>query len=153
MMNKTMTELPTWLSSYLNGLHAHDEIVNYSGLHPEHWDTLFHRLENLSAEDISSRATEITLLLQHSRINHATNQQWHIDPLPFMFSKADWSLLEAGIKQRTKLLNIIQQDLYSKQKLLINGYIPAQKLYQDNNYLREGFSLPAKELKLFFYCA
>ncbi|MGB5447141.1 MAG: circularly permuted type 2 ATP-grasp protein, partial [Psychromonas sp.] len=145
-----MSELPIWLSSYLNGLHVHDEVANHSGLHPEHWDTLFNRLANLSAKDISSRATEINQLLQNSSIKHDSDQQWHLDPLPFMFSKADWALIEAGVKQRTQLLNRVQQDIYSDQKLVMDGLIPAQQLYRDNNYLREGFSLPAKDLKLFF---
>tara|TARA_R110001583_G_scaffold7720_3_gene37856 strand:+ start:32994 stop:35528 length:2535 start_codon:yes stop_codon:yes gene_type:complete len=148
--NSTMLELPTWLSTYLNKLHGHDELVNYSGLNPEHWDTLFNRLSNLTAEDVSSRDIEIGQLLQNGNIKQETNQQWHFDPLPFMLSKSDWTQIEQGIKQRTKLLNIIQQDIYGEQTLLTNGSIPALELFQDKNYLREGFSLPSNELKLFF---
>ena len=67
-----------------------------------------------------------------------------------MFSKDEWTSIEAGVKQRTALLNKVQQDIYGEQKLLMNGSIPAQQLFQDKNYLREGFSLPSNELKLFF---
>jgi uncharacterized circularly permuted ATP-grasp superfamily protein/uncharacterized alpha-E superfamily protein len=148
--NSTMQKLPTWLSNYLNKLHGHDELVNYSGLNPEHWDTLFKRLSNLTAEDVSSRDIEIGQLLQNGNIKQETNQQWHFDPLPFMLSKTDWKQIEQGIKQRTQLLNIIQQDIYGDQTLLTNGSIPALELFKDKNYLREGFSLPSNELKLFF---
>ncbi|WP_354623689.1 circularly permuted type 2 ATP-grasp protein [Psychromonas sp. MME2] len=145
--NSTM---PEWLSLYLDKSHNHDELVNYSGLNPEHWDTLFNRLSNLTAEEVNSRAIEISQLLQTGNIKFESNQQWQFNPLPFMLSKDDWSSIEAGIKQRTTLLNIIQQDIYGKQQLLIDGSLPAQKLFQDKNYLREGFSLPSNELKLFF---
>lgn len=145
-----MSELPAWLSTYINKLHGHDELVNHSGLSPEHWDTLFNRLSNLTAEEVSSRNVEIRQLLQNGNIKQETNQQWHFDPLPFMLSKSDWQLLEKGIKQRTELLNLIQQDIYGDQKLLIDGGIPPLELFQDKNYLREGFSLPRNELKLFF---
>ncbi|MCG6201780.1 circularly permuted type 2 ATP-grasp protein [Psychromonas antarctica] len=148
--NNTMSELPSWLSLYLNKHHSHDELANHCGLYPDHWDTLFNRLASLTAEDVSGRAIEISQLLQNGNTNNESNQQWHFDPLPFMFSKVDWAFLEEGIKQRTLLLNKIQQDIYGEQKLLMSGHIPAQRLYQDSNYLREGFSLPANELKLFF---
>ncbi|MGJ8581319.1 MAG: circularly permuted type 2 ATP-grasp protein [Psychromonas sp.] len=148
--NSSMPELPEWLSLYLNKSHDHDELANHSGAEIEHWDSLFKRLSSLSAEDVSSRATEISQLLQNGNIKHESNHQWHFDPLPFMFSKEDWTELEAGIKQRTTLLNKIQQDIYGEQQLLMDGSLPAQALFQDKNYLREGFSLPSNELKLFF---
>ncbi|MEG3755575.1 circularly permuted type 2 ATP-grasp protein [Psychromonas arctica] len=149
-INNSMPELPEWLSLYLNKSHDHDELVNHSGLHPEHWDTLFNRLSSLTAEDVSSRAIEISQLLQNGNIKHESNHQWHFDPLPFMFSKQDWKALEAGIKQRVLLLNKIQQDIYGEQQLLMDGSLSAKALFQDKNYLREGFSLPSNELKLFF---
>jgi uncharacterized circularly permuted ATP-grasp superfamily protein/uncharacterized alpha-E superfamily protein len=144
------TTLPEWLSLYLNNPHKHDELVNHSGLNPKHWDALFNRLSNLTAEDINSRAIEINQLLQNGNIKYESNQQCQFDPLPFMLSKDDWNSIEAGIKQRTILLNKIQQDIYGEQQLLIDGSIPAQQLFKDKNYLREGFSLPSNELKLFF---
>lgn len=146
----SIPELPKWLTSYLNKLHGHDELFNHCGKSPEHWDSLFNRLSDLTAEDISARATEISLLLQNGNIKNETNQQWHFDPLPLMFSESDWSLLVSGIKQRTKLLNKIQEDIYGDQTLLTDGHISAKRVYQDKNYLREGFSLPKDELKLFF---
>ena len=141
---------PEWLSSYLNNSHSHDELVNHSSVNPEHWDALFNRLSNLTAEEVNSRAIEISQLLQNGDIKVDSNHQWHVDPLPFMFSKDEWTSIEAGVKQRTALLNKVQQDIYGEQKLLMNGSIPAQQLFQDKNYLREGFSLPSNELKLFF---
>ena len=134
----------------MNKSHGHDELANHSGLNPDHWDTLFNRLSSLTAEDVSSRDIEIRQLLQNGNIKQESNQQWHFDPLPFMLSKSDWNQLEQGIKQRTELLNKIQLDIYGEQKLLIDGPIPALELFQDKNYLREGFSLPSNELKLFF---
>ncbi|WP_229785820.1 circularly permuted type 2 ATP-grasp protein [Shewanella litoralis] len=145
-----MAELPTWLFKYLNTSHAHDELANHSGKSPDHWDALFNRLSSLTSEDVSERAIEISQLFQNGNIQLARNQKWHFDPLPFMFSKTDWALLEAGIKQRTVLLNKIQHDIYGEQTLLLDGHIPAQQLFQDNNYLREGFNLPQNELNLFF---
>lgn len=141
---------PKWLSSYLNNPHSHDELVNHCGLNPDHWDTLFNRLSNLTSEEVNSRAIEISQLLQNGNIKLEKNHQWHVDPLPFMFSKDEWISIEAGVKQRTTLLNKVQQDIYGEQKLLMDGSISAQQLFQDKNYLREGFSLPSDELKLFF---
>lgn len=150
MTNYTVNELPEWLSSYLNESHTNDEVASHNGQLLAHWNILFNHLSNLSNDEINGRATEITQLLQNSRINNQSSQNWRIDPLPFMFSKADWGLLESGIIQRTKLLNSIQKDIYNGQKLLMDGHIQPQQLYQDRNYLRECFSLPPQELKLFF---
>lgn len=149
MLNSSSTT-PEWLALYLNDSFKHDELVNHRGLNPVHWDILFKRLSSLNAEDINSRAIEINQLLKNGNIKYESNQECQFDPFPFMFSKDDWQAIEAGIKQRTRLLNKIQQDIYSEQRLLMDGSIPAQQLFQDKNYLREGFSLPKNELKLFF---
>ncbi|MBU2871670.1 circularly permuted type 2 ATP-grasp protein [Colwellia sp. E2M01] len=148
--NNAMSELPEWLSLYINKPHIHDELVNHSGLEPIHWDALFNRLESLSSEDVSGRAIEISQLMQNGNVKHESSKECNFDPLPFMFSKSDWSLIVEGVKQRTQLLNQIQADIYGEQKLLIDGHINARKLYENSNYLREGFSLPNDELKLFF---
>lgn len=139
-----------WLSSYFKKAHNHDELANHCGLDSEHWNTLFNSLCNLSADEMNSRAIEINQLLQNGNIKHESNEQCQFDPLPFMFSPNEWRLIEAGVKQRAELLNIIQHDIYGGQQLLINGAIPAQQLYQNKHYLREGFSLPSNELTLFF---
>lgn len=145
-----MPQLPDWLSMYLNKSHGHDELANHSGLNSEHWDTLFNRLADLNSEDMNSRAIEIKQLLQNGNIKSEHDKTIHFDPLPFMFSREDWKTLEEGIKQRTLLLNKIQQDIYSDQTILVQGKIPAHQLFQDSHYLREGFSLPSDDLKLFF---
>ncbi|PLT23900.1 hypothetical protein, partial [Pseudoalteromonas sp. MelDa3] len=71
--NNAMPELPEWLSLYLDKSHGHDELANHSGLNPDHWDTLFKRLASLTADDVSSRATEISQLLQNGNIKNESN--------------------------------------------------------------------------------
>lgn len=145
-----MSQLPKWLSLYLDKSHGHDELADHSGLNPEHWDSLFTRLASLTDEDVTSRAIEIGQLLQNGNIKGSSEQQWHLDPLPFMLSSVDWKILEQGIKQRVCLLNEIQRDIYSEQKLLLSGLIRPENLYQDSHFMRENFSFPKDEVGLFF---
>ena len=58
--------------------------------------------------------------------------------------------LKQGLKQRTALLNKIQQDIYGEQKLLMNGQFLHSNYFKIKITLREGFSLPSNELTLFF---
>ena len=61
---------------------------------------------------------------------------WSLDLFPLIISPDDWTGIESGIKQRTRLLNCIMADVYGPQNLLKQGLLPAALVQGHPGYLR-----------------
>ncbi len=59
------------------------------------------------------------------------------DIIPRIITMEEWSMIESGLKQRLKALNVFLKDIYHKQFILHDGIIPAQLIYSCPNFLRE----------------
>jgi len=61
---------------------------------------------------------------------------WSLDALPIVLSAADWDVLEAGLLQRSRLLDAVLADLYGPRKLLTDGALPPELVFAHPGYLR-----------------
>ncbi len=59
------------------------------------------------------------------------------DVVPRIIKADEWSLIEKGIKQRLKALNVFLKDIYHQQFIIKDGIIPAKLIYSCPNFLRE----------------
>ena len=59
------------------------------------------------------------------------------DIIPRIITSDEWNLIEAGIRQRLKALNIFLRDIYHSQFVLNDRIVPAQLIYSCPNFLRE----------------
>ena len=53
------------------------------------------------------------------------------DVIPRIISGKEWSILEAGLKQRVKALNLFLSDVYHARDILRAGIIPEDLIYQN----------------------
>jgi len=69
---------------------------------------------------------------------------WSLDTLPIVISAADWEVLEAGLVQRSRLLDAVLTDLYGPRKLLAEGLLPPELLFAHPGYVRaaNGIEVP-----------
>ncbi len=56
------------------------------------------------------------------------------DMFPRVFTAAEWSRLERGIKQRARALNAFLVDVYGRGEIIRAGRIPARLVYQNEAY-------------------
>jgi uncharacterized circularly permuted ATP-grasp superfamily protein/uncharacterized alpha-E superfamily protein len=77
---------------------------------------------------------------------------WRLDPLPLLLSGADWEVLEAGLVQRSRLLDAVLADLYGPRRSLTSGVLPPELLFAHPGYLRvaNGIEIPGHH-QLFMY--
>jgi uncharacterized circularly permuted ATP-grasp superfamily protein/uncharacterized alpha-E superfamily protein len=61
---------------------------------------------------------------------------WSLDTLPIVVSAADWDVLEAGLVQRSRLLDAVLADLYGPRTLLIDGVLPPELVFAHPGYVR-----------------
>lgn len=61
---------------------------------------------------------------------------WHLDGIPLLVSASDWETLEAGIVQRSRLLDAVLTDLYGQRRAITSGILPPQLLFGHPGYVR-----------------
>jgi uncharacterized circularly permuted ATP-grasp superfamily protein len=66
----------------------------------------------------------------------ATPGIWHLDGIPLVISASDWETLEAGVLQRSRLLDAVLTDLYGEQRAITTGILPPQLLFGHPGYIR-----------------
>ncbi|MCW2655543.1 MAG: hypothetical protein JWR32_6519 [Mycobacterium sp.] len=71
---------------------------------------------------------------------------WRLDGLPLLISAAEWDALEAGLVQRSRLLDAVLTDLYGPQRALTSGVLPPQLVFGHPGYLRvaRGLEIPGR---------
>lgn len=73
-----------------------------------------------------------------------TEKIFPFDILPRIVTAKEWSVLERGMKQRIKALNLFINDIYNDQKILKDKVIPKELVLSSECYLKqcEGLSPP-----------
>ncbi|UXA20745.1 circularly permuted type 2 ATP-grasp protein [Mycobacterium sp. SMC-4] len=71
---------------------------------------------------------------------------WRLDPLPLVISATDWDSLEAGLVQRSRLLDAVLSDIYGSQRVITGGVLPPQLLFAHPGYQRaaHGIAVPGR---------
>ena len=79
---------------------------------------------------------------------------WDLDLFPVLIAAEEWRRIGAALVQRAKLLNRVLADLYGPQRLLTEGLLPAELLFENPGFRREfhGQKQP-RDLFLHFYAA
>jgi uncharacterized circularly permuted ATP-grasp superfamily protein/uncharacterized alpha-E superfamily protein len=125
------------------GLRRYDELNDAKGGMRAHWRPLIERLRADGSPDAVRRSLELTRrLIVENGVTYnvyadpqGADRPWALDPLPFVIPEAEWQGIEAGVKQRARLLNALLSDLYGPQRLLAEGHIPAELPFGHPNYL------------------
>lgn len=70
--------------------------------------------------------------------------RWRVDPLPLVLAADEWAEVEAGVVQRTELLDLVLADLYGPRDLLRTGALPPELVHGHPGFLRalDGVRLP-----------
>lgn len=83
---------------------------------------------------------------QDALTDDAPAEPWRLDALPLLISTADWDILEAGLVQRSRLLDAVLTDLYGARKSITSGVLPPQLLFAHPAYMRaaHGIEVPGR---------
>ncbi len=73
-----------------------------------------------------------------------TERIFPFDPIPRIFTAAQWRRLADGVAQRVRALNAFIRDVYHEGRILRDGRVPRETLYSSSLYVREmiGVSVP-----------
>ncbi len=149
---------------YSDGLHrGWDEMTGADGAVLAGWSELAAELDSIGAAGLTTLSGRVERLLEDDGVTYtpvtgdrdappAPSEPWRLDPLPIVLQEAEWARLEAGLIQRSTLLDHLLTDLYGPGQLVGNGLLPPELVFQHPNYLRpaHGIRLPGAH-QLFFH--
>ena len=122
---------------------AYDELRDPGGKLRPHWQRYFDHLEQIGDREAKTRWTKVKQLLQENGVSYnvyGDSQQvehpWRLSPIPLLLAPCEWEQLARGIAQRARLLGVLLADLYGPQRVLREGDLPSQLVFDNPQFLR-----------------
>lgn len=133
----------TLFGPYSPASEAYDEMLDTEGKVRPHWTKLVQSVENLGREELGLRWENARRIIREHGVTYNVygdpqgfDRPWELDMMPLPIPPEEWRQLEEGLKQRTRLLNLVLQDLYGPQRLLRTGLIPPAMIFSNPAFLR-----------------
>ncbi|AQA06822.1 hypothetical protein BVC93_28920 [Mycobacterium sp. MS1601] len=142
---------------------GYDEFVDPAGNVRESWRDLAEVLGDRGRAGLDRLRNEVRGLVDNDGITYiqldgdgeavpldedgaAEPGPWHLDAIPLLISSTDWDVLQAGLVQRSRLLDAVLVDLYGDRKSITSGVLPPQLLFAHPGYLRaaRGIETPGR---------
>ncbi len=134
---------PSWLEGYHAPPGGFDELRDATGAMRPAWASLLERLGSQPLDEFARRRDSARRLLREHGVTYHVygsdegfERPWSLDLVPMSLARDEWTVLEAGLIQRTRLLNAILGDLYGAQRILREGLLPAAFLHANPAFLR-----------------
>lgn len=151
-----------WFSGYKSPFF--DEVFGADGKPRKHYMGVVARFNELGLEDFQRRRALTELAFRNQGItfqvypvsgtgsDDATvpgdpsgpERPFPLDMLPRVIPAAEWKIIEQGLTQRVKALNLFLNDIYNGQHILADGLIPPSLVLNHPAYYRQvhGIKLP-----------
>ena len=111
----------------------------------EHYRPLWEHIRQAGQSLLAAKAREAHLALHtegvtftvYGQSDEGIERVWPFDLIPRIIPAAEWSVIEAGLKQRVRALNLFLQDIYGEQRIIRDGVVPPQLIYDGQDFRRE----------------
>ena len=149
------------LDAYPGTKTRYDELFEAPRSPRPHWARMFSLISSTSPQQIRERLAAVERQIREHGVTYnvyadpqGLDRPWEMDALPLILPDDEWRRIEAGIRQRASLLNLILRDLYGEQRLLREGRVPPSLVFGHGGFLRpaHGMRVPG-DVHLHFYAA
>lgn len=138
-----------------------DELIDENGAFRGHWNFLVDALESMGPRALAGRQEEIHRFIKENGVTYhvydeggGKERPWPLDIMPVLIDSREWATVESGLIQRAELFDLILQDLYGPAKLLKEGVLPPEIVFDHGGFLRSCHGLiPPNRRYLHFYAA
>jgi uncharacterized circularly permuted ATP-grasp superfamily protein len=111
----------------------------------EHYRLLWNHIKATGNNALEAKAHESQLALQAEGVTFTVYGEgeegieriWPFDLIPRIITAPEWVKIESGLKQRVRALNLFLGDLYGEQRIIKDGVIPPELIYQGRDFRRE----------------
>src|SRR6476661_11162793 len=131
------------LKSYRDQPDIWDEMFSSSGIRSS-YKNFVSAIEDLSVTEMNHKDELAKKLFMSQGITFTVYSSgegiekiFPFDIVPRIIEAREWAIIESGIRQRLKALNIFLKDIYHEQFIIKDGIIPAKLIYSCPNFSRE----------------
>lgn len=121
-----------------------DEMFDADGVVRPHYNAIFERLKGLNGENYEQKRQAVDLSFLRQGITftvygeeEGTEKIFPFDLMPRIIPRSEWEFLERGLIQRIQVLNMFLKDIYSEQRIIKEGIIPASYILSGKHFRRE----------------
>ncbi|KZM52169.1 hypothetical protein OA90_01465 [Labrenzia sp. OB1] len=131
------------LNSYRPFPGVSDELLDPAGRVRPVWRPFIDHLSSLTPEEIGNRfargnqyLNDAGVYFRHYGQNDAKEREWPLSHIPVIISEDDWEVISEGLIQRAGLLEQLVADLYGPNKMVSEGYLPANLIARSPEWQR-----------------
>ncbi len=108
-----------------------------------HWARFFDQIGPLTPSDLNAKASRLERQLRDNGVTYnvyadagGPQRPWSLDLFPFIVTPQSWQKIEAGVRQRVRLLEHVLDDIYGPQELLKRALLPPALVQGHPGYMR-----------------
>jgi uncharacterized circularly permuted ATP-grasp superfamily protein len=127
-----------------------DEMFEAPGQPRPHYRVLAEQLAALTVAEFEERRHTVDVSFLNQGIGFTVYGQeegieriFPFDLIPRVIPHGEWTLLERGVTQRVRALNLFLQDVYHDQRILRDGLVPAGLVFGARHFRREMIGVEA----------
>ncbi|MFI6043274.1 circularly permuted type 2 ATP-grasp protein [Nocardia sp. NPDC051321] len=133
----------------------YDELVDGDGKVRRMWSELSADFVELGTTGLGRLDTRVRRLIEDDGITYTevtgageqpVTSPWRLDPIPLLISADDWTRLETGLVQRSRVLDEVLTDVYGPRRTLTSGLLPPEVIFGYRGYVRaaHGITVPGR---------
>jgi uncharacterized circularly permuted ATP-grasp superfamily protein len=126
-----------------------DEMFAAEGQVRPHYAALFERFQHLDREEFEQRRSAVDAAFLRQGITftvysdeQGTERIFPFDLMPRIIPATEWTMIEAGLTQRMRALNMFLKDIYSDQRIIKEKVVPAEDVLTAKHYRPEMVGVP-----------
>ena len=153
-VQNTGSDAESMLQHYSVASGIFDEMAEAPATPRPHWRSFIESLQQLGRQEVLSRWENGRRIIREHGVTYnvygdpqGMDRPWGLDFVPLLITAHEWARIEAGLVQRSRLLNLILADLYGgSQRLLRDGFLPPELIYANPGFLRpcRGIHVPSE---------
>jgi uncharacterized circularly permuted ATP-grasp superfamily protein/uncharacterized alpha-E superfamily protein len=119
---------------------ARDELLDDARRLKAPWRRMLGTLLGMGTAVLRERQADIDRAFAEDGVSAVLSStgsaNWRCDPIPFLFTEAEFAALTEALAQRAGLLELVLADVYGERRLLAEGLLPPALVYPSVHYLR-----------------
>ncbi len=141
----------------------YDELVDPQGSVRSMWSELSSDFLDIGTTGLGRLDTRVRRLIEDDGITYTEVNgsgepvkpvPWRLDPIPLLVSADDWTRLEAGLVQRSRVLDEVLTDIYGSRRTITSGLLPPEIVFGNSGYVRaaHGITIPGRHQLFLHAC-
>nr|WP_227999341.1 circularly permuted type 2 ATP-grasp protein [Nocardia australiensis] len=141
----------------------YDELVDSEGQVRRMWSELSADFVEVGVTGLGTLDSRVRRLIDDDGITYtevispgetAPPTPWRLDPIPLLISADDWTRLEAGLVQRSRVLDEVLTDIYGPRRIITSGLLPPELVFGNSGYVRaaHGITVPGRHQLFLHAC-